>query len=90
MAIKMVVNEFVGYDQLMTLGKAGVFTPKTVKLMTFALCGFANVASIGIQIGVLGAIAPTRTKDFAKLALSAMLTGTVSTWLSACIAGTLI
>jgi CNT family concentrative nucleoside transporter len=90
MAIKMVVNEFVGYDQLMKLGKAGVFTPKTVKLMTFALCGFANVASIGIQIGVLGAIAPTRTKDFAKLALSAMLTGTVSTWLSACIAGTLI
>ena len=61
-----------------------------VKLLTFALCGFANVASIGIQLGCLGVMAPSRKHDLSKLAMSAMLTGTVSTWLTAAVAGTLL
>ena len=58
--------------------------------MTFALCGFANFSSIGVQIGCLGAMAPTRSKDLAKIAFSAMLCGTMSTWLTGAIAGMLI
>jgi CNT family concentrative nucleoside transporter len=62
---------------------------RTVRLLTFALCGFANFASIGIQIGCLGAMAPSRRGDLARLALSAMLCGTIATWISAAIAGAL-
>ena len=63
---------------------------RTIKLLTFALCGFANLASIGIQIGCLGVMAPSRKKDIAALAFSAMLTGTLSTWISAAVAGALL
>jgi CNT family concentrative nucleoside transporter len=58
--------------------------------MTYALCGFANVASIGVQLGCLGVIAPGRKRDLSELAMSAMLTGTVSTWLTAAVAGTIL
>jgi CNT family concentrative nucleoside transporter len=94
MGLKMVVNEFVAYEGLNSYAikadKTGYFDPRTVKLLAFALCGFANVASIGIQIGCLTAMAPSRGRDLAKLAFSAMLTGTVSTWLCAAVAGSII
>ena len=83
----MIVNEFVAYTTLM---KTTTFNPRTVQLMSFALCGFANISSIGIQIGVLGALSPSRSKDFAALAVSAMLTGTISTWLTAAVAGVIL
>lgn len=86
LALKMVVNEFVAYMALMSSN----FTPRTVQIMSFALCGFANISSIGIQIGALGAIAPSRARDFATLAVSAMLTGTISTWMTACVAGVIL
>ncbi|KAJ3412103.1 hypothetical protein HDV05_001197, partial [Chytridiales sp. JEL 0842] len=85
MAQKLVANEFVAYDALnqyaFTKDKnpdgssvlSGNLSPRTVRLLTFALCGFANFASIGIQIGCLGAMAPNRKADLAKIALSAML-----------------
>ncbi|KAI8894173.1 concentrative nucleoside transporter C-terminal domain-containing protein [Globomyces pollinis-pini] len=90
MATKMIVNEFVAYLSLQGGSKAGVFSDRTSDLLSIALCGFANISSIGIQISVLGAIAPNRTRDLAELATSAMLVGTVSTWLTACVAGALI
>ncbi|KAJ3227233.1 hypothetical protein HK099_002926 [Clydaea vesicula] len=102
MSMKMVVNEFAAYAGLNAYaiggvgfdgvykGPTGKFEVRTIKLLAFALCGFANLSSIGIQIGCLGAMAPTRSRDLAKLAFSAMLTGTISTWLCAAVAGTLL
>ncbi|KAJ3258672.1 hypothetical protein HK103_003461 [Boothiomyces macroporosus] len=90
MATKMIINEFAAYKDLYDAIKAGTFSQRTVDLLSFALCGFANIGSIGIQIGALGAIAPSRSADFAELAVSAMLTGTVATWMTACVAGALM
>ncbi|KAI9003275.1 Na+ dependent nucleoside transporter C-terminus-domain-containing protein [Gaertneriomyces semiglobifer] len=102
MAEKMVVNEFFAYDHLSKFGAVSVLLPaevlpthgtlsvRTTKLLAFALCGFANIGSIGIQVGCLGAMAPSRKSDLAKLAVSAMLVGTLSTWMTAAIAGTLM
>lgn len=58
-------------------------------IITYALCGFANFSSIGIQIGILGTLAPSRLGDFSTLAFSAMLTGALSTCFSAVLAGML-
>jgi CNT family concentrative nucleoside transporter len=90
MASKMIANEFVAYSTLQELIATKAFSDRTADLMAFALCGFANFASIGIQIGALGAMAPKRTGDLAQLAFSAMIMGTVSTWLTAAIAGALM
>lgn len=59
-------------------------------ITTFALCGFANFNSIGIQLGGIGALAPERRGDLAKLGLRALLAGTLANFLSACIAGVLV
>ncbi|KAJ3094473.1 hypothetical protein HDU96_001661, partial [Phlyctochytrium bullatum] len=85
-ADKIVVNEFYAYASLNVYAfdptpladgsfaiKPNTFDERTVRLLSFALCGFANFASIGIQIGCLGAMAPSRKKDLATLALSAMI-----------------
>ena len=90
LATKMVVNEFVAYLSLNAGMKAGDFSPRSADLLAFGLCGFANFASIGIQVGALGAMAPSRISDLAELAFSAMITGTISTWLTACVAGALL
>ena len=90
LATKMVVNEFVAYLALNAGIKENSFSTRTADLLAFGLCGFANFASIGIQIGALGAMAPKRIPDLAELAFSAMITGTVSTWLTACVAGALL
>ncbi|KAI9594015.1 Na+ dependent nucleoside transporter C-terminus-domain-containing protein [Syncephalis fuscata] len=88
MATKMVGNEFLAY---IALSKAqSVMTLRGQLLTTYALCGFANFASIGIQIGCIGAIAPTRKRDLARLAFSSMISGTLSTFITACIAGLLL
>ncbi|KAL2919166.1 hypothetical protein HK105_201441 [Polyrhizophydium stewartii] len=89
LAIKMVVNEFVAYQTLGATASIPMGT-RAFNLMVYALCGFANIASIGIQLGTLGAIAPTRRADLSSLVVSAMLTGTVSTWITAAVAGTLM
>ncbi|XXQ33888.1 Concentrative nucleoside transporter C-terminal domain-containing protein [Plasmodiophora brassicae] len=88
LASKMLVNEFVGYTTLIAVRDQ--VAPRTFQIMSFALCGFANLASMGMQIGTLTVMAPTRSADFAHLALSAMLTGTVSTWLSAAVVGIIL
>jgi CNT family concentrative nucleoside transporter len=61
--------------------------PKSIFLATFALCGFANLSSIGIQIGGIGVLAPERRGDLAELGVKAMIAGTIATLLSASIAG---
>jgi CNT family concentrative nucleoside transporter len=84
----MTINEFVAFAQLGTM--KGVLDPRTFTIATFALCGFANFSSIGIQIGGIGALAPNRRGDLARLGFRAMLAGTMANLMSASIAGMLI
>jgi CNT family concentrative nucleoside transporter len=85
---RMALNEFVAYSQLGPL-KASL-DPRSFTIATFALCGFANFSSIGIQIGGIGALAPTRRHDLARLGLRAMLAGTLANFVTATIAGFLL
>ena len=85
---RMALNELVAYSQLGPL-KASL-DPRSFTIATFALCGFANFSSIGIQIGGIGALAPTRRHDLARLGLRAMLAGTLANFVTATIAGFLL
>jgi len=85
---RMVLNEFVAFAKLGTFKSS--LDPRSFIIATFALCGFANFSSIGIQIGGIGALAPNRRGDLARLGLRAMLAGTMANLMSASIAGILI
>jgi concentrative nucleoside transporter, CNT family len=82
---RMAINEFVAFGQLGPMKDS--LDPRTFAIATFALCGFANFSSIGIQIGGIGALAPERRSDLAKFGLRAMLAGTMANLLSASIVG---
>jgi len=87
---KLVVNEFVAYLNLapyLVEGAAGALSPKTAAIVSFALCGFANLSSIAILLGGLGGMAPSRRKDIAKFGLLAVMAGTMSNLMSGTIAG---
>jgi concentrative nucleoside transporter, CNT family len=85
---RMVLNEFVAYSQLGPM--KDMLDARSFTIATFALCGFANFSSIGIQIGGIGALAPERRHDLARLGLKAMLAGTFANFISATIAGMLL
>ena len=85
---RMVLNEFIAYSQLGPL--RATLSPISFTIATFALCGFANVGSVGIQIGGIGALAPERKHDLARLGFRAMLAGTLANFLSATLAGILL
>jgi concentrative nucleoside transporter, CNT family len=85
---RMVLNEFIAFAQLGTLKES--LDPRSFTIATFALCGFANFSSIGIQIGGIGALVPERRHDLARLGLRAMLAGTLANFLTAIIVGFLI
>ncbi len=84
---KVVVNEFVAYLNLSSSIAAGSLSPKAIVMATFALCGFANLSSIAIQLGGIGPLAPTRTSELASLGLRAVLAGTLANMMTATIAG---
>ena len=84
---KMVTNEFIAYSQLSELQAAGALDDRTVFLATFALCGFANFSSIGIQLGGIGALAPEQRPTLASLGFKAMFGGTIASLLTASVAG---
>ncbi len=85
---RMILNEFVAF---LELGKIkATLEPRSFVIATFALCGFANLSSIAIQIGGIGALAPSRKSDLARLGLKAMFAGTLANFMSACIAGMLL
>ncbi len=87
---KTVVNEFVAYAELNAMREAGVnLQPKSILIATYALCGFSNFASIGIQIGGIGAIAPGQRKTLTEFGIRALIGGTVACFLTASIAGAL-
>jgi CNT family concentrative nucleoside transporter len=86
------VNEFVAYTRLTDMrpgiGAGDVFEHlRSAKMATYALCNFANFSSIGIQIGGIGALAPTRKSDLSRLALKAMIGGALAGWMCAVVAG---
>jgi concentrative nucleoside transporter, CNT family len=85
---RMVLNEFVAF---VDLGKIkAVLHPRSFVIATFALCGFANLSSIAVQIGGIGALAPSRKSDLARLGFKAMIVGTLANFMTACIAGLLL
>lgn len=90
MGKKIVLTELVAYGDLQTLIQEGAISQRSAIISTYALCGFSNFASIGIQLGGIGAMAPDRKKDLAKLVTKAMLGGAIASWLTATIAGILL
>lgn len=90
MGTKLVANEFFAYADLTAMMKAHLLSAKSIVIASFALCGFANLGSIGIQIGGIGEIAPERKKDLAMLGIKALICGTLASYLSATIAGILL
>jgi concentrative nucleoside transporter, CNT family len=85
---RMVLNEFIAFLRLGEL--KSTLDPKSFVIATFALCGFANFSSIAIQVGGIGALAPSRKSDLARFGLKAMFAGTMANFMSACIAGLLL
>ena len=85
---RMVLNELIAYSRLGALKET--LDPRSFTIATYALCGFANFSSIGIQIGGIGALAPERRSDLARLGFRALLAGTLANFMTACIAGALL
>ena len=94
LGIKIAANEFVGYTQFMDLKNAANAVHfsynKSIIMATYMLCGFANFASIGIQIGGIGSLAPGQRKTLSKFGMKALLGGTIASLMSATIAGMII
>ena len=87
---KTILNEFIAYLDLQTLIEESAISERAATIATYALCGFANIGSIGIQIGGIGGIAPNRRADLARISIRAMVAGTLACFMTACIAGLLL
>ena len=90
MGEKITLTELIAYSALRDLKLEHAISDRAAIIASYALCGFANFASIGIQLGGIGGMAPERRKDLASLALKAMLGGALASWMTASIAGILI
>ncbi len=86
---KIVLTEFIAYSDLSEFIRLEALDPKTIAMATFALCGFANFASIAIQIGGIGGLAPSRKSELAEFGIRAVFAGTMANLMSATIAGVL-
>jgi CNT family concentrative nucleoside transporter len=87
---RIVLNEFVGYLDLTTNAKQLALDPRSFTIATYALCGFANFASIAIQVGGIGSLAPERRSEMAKIGFRAMCGGLLAAYMTACLAGILL
>jgi CNT family concentrative nucleoside transporter len=87
MGIKLVLNEFVAYLKMADAITAHQLSARSIVIATYALCGFANISSIAIQIGGIGPLAENRRGDIARLGIKAVLGGTLATWMTASVAG---
>jgi CNT family concentrative nucleoside transporter len=85
---RLILNEFVAFINLGTI-RASI-DPRSFIIATYALCGFANLSSVAIQVGGIGALAPSRKSDLARLGMKAVACGTMANFMSACIAGMLV
>ena len=87
---KIVINEFFAYANLGDMISEGILSKRTVVILTYALCGFANFSSIGIQVGGIGSLAPERRSDLAKLGIRSLIGGSLAAFMTATLAGILI
>jgi len=88
---KVVLTEFIAYVHLGGIVEGnGLISERAALIASYALCGFANFASVGIQLGGIGGMAPSRTGDLSALALRAMVAGSLATFMAACVAGMLL
>jgi CNT family concentrative nucleoside transporter len=90
LGVKLALNEFVSFGTLGSYIQADQLSERAIVIATYALCGFANFSSIGIQIGGISALAPSRKSDLAKVGLKAMFGGAIASWMTATIAGMLL
>jgi len=91
LGVKTVLNEFIAYGNLAgNLAGDGGISGRSAVILTYALCGFANFSSIAIQLGGIGAIAPSRRSDLARLGLRAMIAGNLAAFMTACVVGILL
>lgn len=92
LGVKIAANEFIAYDRMAKWAEEGVspISERSRTIATYALCGFANLGSIGIQLGGLGPLVPERRAELARLAVRAMLGGAIAGFMTACVAGILI
>ena len=90
LGIKTVLNEFLAYQQLGELARAGALQPRSILIASYALCGFANFGSLAILLGGIGGLAPSRRPDVAQLGLRSILGGTLTSFMTACLAGLLL
>ena len=90
MGEKIVLTELIAFGDLTNYIKNDILSERSAIIASYALCGFANVGSIGIQLGGIGAMAPERRGDLSNLVFKAMIGGTIASWLTASIAGILI
>ena len=90
MGEKIVLTELIAFGDLTNYIKNGLLSERSSIIASYALCGFANVGSVGIQLGGIGAMAPERRSDLSNLVFKAMVGGALASWLTASIAGILI
>jgi CNT family concentrative nucleoside transporter len=90
LGIKTVLNEFLAYLDLSALMQEGALQPRSVMIASYALCGFANFGSLAILLGGIGGLAPSRRGEVAELGLRSILSGSLATFMTACVAGMLL
>ncbi len=90
LGVKTVLNEFLAYDALGGLLRDGALSPRSAVIASYALCGFANFGSLAILLGGIGGMAPSRRADVARLGLRSIVSGSLASFMTACIAGILL
>jgi CNT family concentrative nucleoside transporter len=90
LGVKTVLNEFIAYDDLGKLIRSGAIEPRSAVIASYALCGFANFGSLAILLGGMGGMAPSRRADIARLGLRSIVSGSLASFMTGCIAGLLL
>jgi CNT family concentrative nucleoside transporter len=90
LGVKTVLNEFIAFQQLGELVKTGTISPRAAVISSYALCGFANFGSLAILLGGITGLAPTRRAEAARLGLRSIVSGTLASFMTACVAGVLV
>ena len=90
LGVKTVLNEFIAYDGLGKMIRDGVLAPRSAVIASYALCGFANFGSLAILLGGMGGMAPSRRADIARLGLRSIVSGSLASFMTGCIAGILL
>jgi CNT family concentrative nucleoside transporter len=88
--VKTILNEFLAYQELGILVENGGISPRSAVIASYALCGFANFGSLAILLGGIGGLAPSRRGEVASLGLRSILSGSLATFMTACVAGVLL